>query len=64
MAFADFSAVVSPLFAWQLIADLTIGLGYRPPEISLVFCIRFDDIPLWICRRVLRGCIPDSSLPP
>jgi hypothetical protein len=61
MASSDFSDGVDLHFALQLIADLTLGVGYRPPEISLVFCIRFDGIPLPIRRGVLRGCIPDSS---
>jgi hypothetical protein len=39
MASSDFSVRVSLHFALQLIADLTIGVGYRPTEISLVFCI-------------------------
>lgn len=36
MASSDFSDGVGPHFALRLIADLTLGVGYRPPEISLV----------------------------
>src|SRR5215472_4981871 len=61
MASSDFSVGVGLHFALRFIADLTIGVGYRPPEISLVSCNHFDDIPLPIRRGVLRGCIPDSS---
>ena len=61
MASSDFSDGVDLLFALRLIADLTLDVGYRPPEISLVFCVRFDSIPFPIRRGVLRRCIPDSS---
>jgi len=36
MASSDFSDGVGLHFALRLIADLTLGVDYRPPEISLV----------------------------
>jgi hypothetical protein len=54
-ASSHFSDGVDLHFASRLMADLTLAVDYRLPEISLVFCIRIDGILLPIPFKHVAG---------